>query len=239
MSRRFILFLGLAILMALTGIVMSSRKGLFGLAPFGPDDSPGPVAPTNTAGGGSGELKPRPFSPTAGRAVPLARVTLDGRAGDWAEVKPFIEHRPGMLERSTYGCRTIRLARDREHLYVLLDLDRGVAEALAAARGRPSGRPGSGRVGILDFDTEGRRFSLRVSAGYSVARGPAPSKPQIEPITHVDVYRYDPRRLVISAGSRGRGAVVAFDGKTIEVKLPFSLLGLTEARRVEAVFEGL
>lgn len=236
MSKRFILFLGLAIVMALAGIVMSSRRGLFGLDS---DASPDPVARGHPAGSDPVELKPIPFSPATGRAVPLRRVVLDGRDDDWAGAEPFLTHRPGMLGRSTYGCRTIRLARDREHLYVLFELDRGVGQALDEAIARPSGRPGAGRLGILDFDSEGRRFSLRVSTGYSIARGAAPSAPNVEPIVHVDVYRFDPRRRVISAGSRGGGAVAAFDGKTVEVKLPLSLLGLAEARRIEAVFEEL
>ncbi len=237
MSKRFILFLGLAILMALTGIVMSSRKGLF---EFETDDSPDPAAPSGPSDSDSDEGKARPFSPTAGRPVQLARIALDGRADDWADVEPFITPRPGMLGRGTYGCRTIRLARDREHLYVLFELDRGVARAFEAAMAGPSGRPGSGRLGILDFDTEGRRFSLRVSTGYSVIRATASARPTIGPLVHVEVYRYDPRRRVISAGSRGDSPVAAFEGKTVEVKLSLSQLGLTEACRItETAFEEL
>jgi len=233
MSKRFILFLGLGIMMALTGIVLSSRQGLFAPAEIEMPEVIKP--PAGPAGPGRQTARPS-FSPTAGRPVPLARIALDGRADDWAGAGPFIERGPIRARSGAYGCTTIRLARDRKNLYVLFELTRGVGETFEATRARPGGQPASPTLGMLDFDAEGRAFSMRISAGYSVTRHAAPPA-EIEPIVRVDVLGFDPRTLLLSAGSQGPEPAAAFKGKTVEVALPLKTLGLGEARRVDAVFD--
>lgn len=233
MSKRFILFLGLGIMMALTGIVLSSRGGLFAPAEIETSEV---IRPPAGSDGTGREIKRPVFPPTAGQSVPLARIALDGRADDWAGVKVFIERGPARAGSGTYGCTAVRLARDRKHLYVLFELTRGVGETFEASRARRPDQPASPTLGMLDFDAEGRAFSLRVAAGYSVTRHAAPGA-KTEPIVHVEVWGFDPRTRMLSAGSQGPAPATAFEGRTVEVALPLKTLGLIEARRVDAAFD--
>jgi len=236
MSKRFILFLGMGIMMALTGIVLSSRDDL-----FGPGDIETPEALTPPARSG-GPQRPV-WRPGASRTTPESlvprapgRMTLDGRADDWAGAKVLFTRGAGRVGTGTFGCKTVRLARDRKHLYVLFELTRGVGEVFEASRTRRLGEPLSPTLGVLDFDTEGRAFSMRVSAGYSVTRH-AGLDAKIQPIVRVDVVGFDPRALMLSAGSHDPAPPAAFEGKTVEIALPLETLGLIEARHVEATFE--
>ena len=238
MSKRFFLVLGLGVLMALTGVVLSLRPDLLGHN-AGEAFDPGQGTP---AGAEDGSPRPqrRARSPRTGRPVPAARIAVNGQGQDWQRIEQSLRCRLDVLGTSVYRCTSVEFARDAHHLYAKLELARGVGQRFRHALARTVGRPVSGNLDDLEFSTEGLDFSLRIATGYCVIRGPAPFKPLLRPTVRLVVFRRDPRLApVFSAGSKiGQPENhVAFDGKIIELRLPLASLGLRKAARVEVVTE--
>ena len=236
MSKRFFLMLGLGVAMALTGVILSLRPDFLGSGSEGAFDR------ARGAGGEPRDAAPRRggngVSTTAGRTVPAMRITVDGQRSDWARIDESARHRRDISDTGAYRCKTVQFARDRENLYVLLELAHGVDGRFQASRVRKGDRPFSGNLPDIDFLAEGREFSLRLATGYSIIRGPAPTRPTLRPLVKLEVFRHDAKLTsVFSASSRDRGGAIAFAGKTIEVKLPLASLGLARGARVGRGFE--
>ena len=242
MSKRFFLILGVGVLMALTGVILSLRPDLFGSWTEGSSD------PAHGPGAGPKDASPRRggngFSPTAGRTVPPADITVDGQMSDWVRIDQSSRHRRDVSDTGVYRCRTVEFARARDgrYLYVLLELDHGVNDRFQAARARAAGRLFSGNLPDIDFRAGGMEFSLRVATGYSIIRSPSPTKPdkpiEPHPLVRLVVFRRDTNLTsVFSASSRDRSGTVDFGGKIIEVKLPLASLGLKKVVRVDMGFE--
>jgi hypothetical protein len=231
MSKRALLVV-VVILAAVAVVLLATGKVRFGNEP-----QPAPQAAEKTGATGGAATPPSPGPPAAGpqATIPQAKIKVDGKGDDWSAVPVFLAPTAGKWDSRTYRCQAVKLARDDENLYVLFALGLGIRQRYDKQL-EASGRPSSGALGYLKFQTEGRQFSIWIPTGFSQKFDQSRKLIASMPTADFQVSRHNPSTAgwgeVFAAGSETQAEFIGFDGKLLELKLPLEKLGITGASAV-------
>ncbi|MCK4849762.1 MAG: hypothetical protein KAT11_00350 [Phycisphaerae bacterium] len=165
------------------------------------------------------------------KPAPLANITIDGRADEWAQVPAVLIIHHDKWSNRHYTCKAVKLARDQANLYILFELSLGIGERYEKQLATPPHRPTSGALGYLSVYSEAKEFTIWIPTGvsttYNIVSGKATEQ---LPMASFEVERYnaetDSHDDVFEAESIENPEFVAFEGKFLELKIPIEKLGI-------------
>lgn len=180
---------------------------------------------------GSDNAEPKERTKPAGRpaaaqvrrsptAVPTTAIVVDGAANDWKGVPIHLTSRPGVT--SSYKPKTVRVAQDRECLYILFELGTGVRERFD--RQVPTGRVSSGALGYLNLAVDGRKYRLWLPTGVRMSTRPGNSAPSYSLMMTCELLRRkaqgDQYEKILEKEYPQDKEWIAIAGKHVELKIP-------------------
>ena len=173
------------------------------------------------------------------KPAPLANITIDGRADEWAQVPAVLIIHHDRWSNRNYKCKAVKLARDEANLYILFELSLGIGERYEEQLATPPHRPTSGALGYLSLYTEGGEFTIWIPTGVSTTYDLVSRKATKQlPMASFEVGRYnaetDSHDDVFEAESIEDPEFVAFEGKFLELKIPIEKLGIQADRSIRA-----
>ena len=165
------------------------------------------------------------------KSVPPAKITVDGKADEWAQVPAVLIIRQDKWSSKDYKCKAVKLARDEANLYILFELSLGIGERYEQQLATPPYRPTSGALGYLRLYTAGEKFSIWIPTGVSTTYDIASRKLTKQlPMASFEVGRYNAQTNkydgIFEAESIKNPEFVAFEGKFLELKIPIEKLGI-------------
>ncbi len=165
------------------------------------------------------------------KPAPLANITIDGRAKEWAQVPAVLIIHHDRWSNRNYTCKAVKLARDQANLYILFELSLGIGERYEKQLATPPHRPTSGALGYLSLYTEGEEFTIWIPTGVSTTYDLVSRKATKQlPMASFEVGRYnaetDSHDDVFEAESIENPEFIAFEGKFLELKIPIEKLGI-------------
>ncbi len=171
---------------------------------------------------------------SSGGSIPVADITLDGRADDWSNVSPA-RCKIDKSIRATYDVRQIKVARGEDNLYLLFELGLGVGEKFENER--KTGKVFTGALGYLDFATETGKYRLWIPTGFSQTIDTKAAKTESVTISiSYDLSRADPGsneyEETASRSYPEDSGYIAFQGKYLELKIPLNELNITPDSRI-------
>ena len=173
------------------------------------------------------------------KAAPLAKITVDGKAEEWAQVPAVLTIYHDKWNNKNYTCKAVKLARDEANLYILFELSLGIGERYEKQLATPPHQPTSGALGYLTLYVEGEKFTIWIPTGVSVTYNIVSGKLTEQlPMASFEVGRYnaetDGHDDVFEAESIEDPEFVAFEGKFLELKIPIDRLGIQADRAIRA-----
>jgi len=163
--------------------------------------------------------------------VPLAGITVDGKADEWAQVPAVLIIRHDKWSSKNYKCKAVKLARDAANLYILFELSLGIGERYEQQLATPPHRPTSSALGYLKLYTAGGKFTIWIPTGVSTTYDTITRKLTKQlPMASFEVGHYNAQTNkyddVFEAESIENPEFVAFKGKFLELKIPIEKLGI-------------
>jgi len=190
------------------------------------------------------------------RNIPAGGIIVDGKVDDWEasgiSVLDGLEWEAAFAGFEGFekkGIQSLRIARDKDNIFLLLEIIPGVEEHIEKNQS-------TGHIGYIYLDVDGsestgaRRntedeyhgwdYRIYLPIGFIGASGAGPVKPaawyQVERITSDSEYEE------IKGGSKSSyegPASISFAGNYLEIKFPFILLGISPPTEIKLVIEDL
>ncbi len=229
-NKTILVVLGVMVVVVMMAVFASKDKGTKSQPPTMPEMTPEEVADKP-------KLASENKSIPQGTIAPQVKIEIDGKGDDWASVPNFNIVKPDRKGGQTYGCQAIKFARDDKNLYVLFMLELGIRERYDKQM-QDRGRPTSGALGYLKFQTEDKQFSVWIPTGFNQKFDKSGKVKESMPTAGLTVSKFNPSTdkwdKIFKADSEDEAEFIHFEGKLLEIKLPLEKLGITGASPIIA-----